>query len=256
MAFEDHGNIWQCRDFVRVWDNTLSVARKQEPILLLAQDTAGHEVLYPLYATPSRTVSNLCTVVEPMGGVSQCDYQDPLWIGLPMAMVDRVTFWKALSSAVSRRWGWLSELCVYRLSDFSMDQVMSFPFADVSPFISLIGIQDIQALLARRGKNLRERVGRLLRRLQDRDCSAVTFVATSDIRDAMRLFCECYRRQWGEPVTAQMPVTQEYWTGLAEAAARLNKPHFSVLKVGEDVWHWHLGFQHRGTLLWYKMTYD
>ena len=99
-------------------------------------------------------------------------------------------------------------------------------------------------------------MGRLLRRLQDRDCSAVTFAAASDIRDAMRLFCECYRRQWGEPVTAQMPVTQEYWTGLAEAAARLNKRHFSVLKVGEDAWHWHLGFQHRGTLLWYKMTYD
>ena len=126
MAFEDHGNIWQCRDFVRAWDNTLSVARKQEPILLLAQDTAVHQVLYPLYATPSRTVSNLCTVVEPMGGVSQCDYQDPLSIGLPMAMVDRVTFWKALSSAVSRRWGWLSELCVYRLSDFSMDQLCLF----------------------------------------------------------------------------------------------------------------------------------
>jgi CelD/BcsL family acetyltransferase involved in cellulose biosynthesis len=125
--------------------------------------------------------------------------------------------------------------------------------------IRLAGVRDLDALLVHRGANLRHRVSRLLRRVQERGCTSPTHVGASELPDALDQFFNCYARQWGRnghPHALQSPETRPYWTALAHAAAGMNKLHFSSLRVSGRDWHWHLGFHHKRSLLWYKMAYE
>ncbi len=257
-AFEKYGNIWQCRRFFRCWDETMAVAQNQRPVLSVGADRAGHRVIYPLYAH-GRNVWNVpFTIVEPMGGAISCDYQDPLSIGEVMREADWQSFWTGLREALPRKFGRLSELRIYRLTGLSGSGVDGFESSTVSPYIQLDGVSDLQTLLAGRGRNLRERVGRLLRRSQDRGGYLLRRVSPDSIPQAIEEFCLCYSEQWGQegrPHAAQNLETRQYWSALAMAAGQLNKLHFTVFEVNSRPWHWHLGFEHRGVLLWYKMTY-
>jgi CelD/BcsL family acetyltransferase involved in cellulose biosynthesis len=258
-SFESHGNIWQCREFFRCWDETMAVPRGQRPVLAIASDRAGHRIIYPLYERRHGVLKVPFTIVEPMGGAIYCDYQDPLSIGDPMHKADWQSFWEELREALPRRFGRLSELRIYRLADSPGSSGRYLNASTVSPFIPLDGFSDLRTLLAGRGRNLRERVGRLLRRLQDRGGYLLRRVSPDLIPEAMDQFCQCYAEQWGQggrPHVMQNPETRLYWLALANAAARLNKLHFTAFEVDGEPWHWHLGLEHRGVLLWYKMTYD
>jgi CelD/BcsL family acetyltransferase involved in cellulose biosynthesis len=258
-AFESHGNIWQCREFFRCWDGTMGVSRGQRPVLSVASDCAGHQIVYPLYARRQDMWNVPFTIVEPMGGAIYCDYQDPLSIGDPMRGADWQSFWVGLRGALTRRFGRLSELRVHRLTSLSGSGGKGMSISTVSPFIPLDGVSNLQALLAGRGRNLRERVGRLLRRLRDRGGYVLRRVSPDSIQETIGQFCQCYVEQWGRGGRShvmQNPETRLYWLALATAAARLNKLHFTAFEVDGIPWHWHLGFEHRGALLWYKMTYD
>jgi CelD/BcsL family acetyltransferase involved in cellulose biosynthesis len=258
-ASELHGNIWQCRDFVRCWDETMAAARGQRPVLLFASHYAGQQVIYPLYEHQRTLWGASVTVVEPLGGAFYCDYQDPLSIGDPMRVADWQSFWEEVRSALPRRFGRLSELRIYRHADLSGLSKEGLTASTVSPFIPLEGVSDLQAVLAGRGRNLREKVGRLLRRAKDRGGYALRRITPDSVPEAIGQFCRCYAEQWGQegrPHVLQAPETKLYWSALAKAAARLNKLHFTVFEVDGEPWHWHFGLEHRGVLLWYKMTYD
>ncbi len=258
-AFETQGNIWQGRDFFRCWDETMAPALGQRPAILFASDRAGHQVLYPLYACRRKLWSIPFTIVEPIGGAFYCDYQDPLSIGDSMRVADWQRFWAGLREAAPRRFGRFSELRVHRLTNLSGAGGGGLQISTVSPFIPLDGASDLQALLAVRGRNLREKVGRLLRRLQDRGGYAIRRVSPDSIPEAINQFFQCYAEQWGQggrPHVMQNPEARLYYSALAEAAARSGKLHFTTLEVGGEPWHWHLGLEHRGVLLWYKMTYN
>jgi CelD/BcsL family acetyltransferase involved in cellulose biosynthesis len=258
-AFESHGNVWQCREFFRCWDETMAAALGQRPVLAVASDVAGHQVIYPLYAQRRNVWGAPVTIVEPMGGALYCDYQDPLSIGERMREADWQAFWAGLRRSLPRRFGRLSELRLSRLTASSTSGGEGSNVSTVSPFIPLDGVPSLQALLAGRGRNLRERVGRLLRRLQDRGGYVLRRVSPDSIPEAMGRFFQCYAEQWGQgdrPHVMQNPETRSYYSALAEAAARLGKLRFTALEVDGEPWHWHLGLEHRGALLWYKMTYD
>jgi CelD/BcsL family acetyltransferase involved in cellulose biosynthesis len=258
-AFESDGHIWQCREFFRCWDETMVVARGQRPVLLVGSDCAGHRVIYPLYAQRRAFGVVPFTIVEPMGGASYCDYQDPLSLGDPMRDADWQSFWAGLRQSLPRRFGRLSELRIHRLTAKSGSGWKDLNISSVSPFIPLDNVSDLGALLAGRGRKLRQRVRRSLQRLQDRGGYLLRHVSPDSIHEALGEFCRSYERQWGEegrPHVLQHPETRLYWTALATRAARLNKLHFTVFEVDGEPWHWHLGFEHRGVLLWYKLTYD
>jgi CelD/BcsL family acetyltransferase involved in cellulose biosynthesis len=257
-AFESHGDIWQYRGFFRCWDETMAAAHNQRPILSLASDCAGRQVIYPLYAQRRSMWGAPFTTVEPMGGAFYCDYQDPLPIGERMREEDWQSYWAGLRGSLPRRFGRLSELRVYRLTNLSGAVGGGLKVSTVSPFIPLDGVTDLQALLADRGRNLRERVGRLLRRARDRGGYALRRVSSDSIPEAIGQFCQCYAEQWGQegrPHVMQNPETRLYWSALAAAANASGKLHFSVFEVDGEPWHWHFGLEHRGVLLWYKMTY-
>jgi len=258
-AFELYGNIWQCRQFFRCWDETVAVAYGERPVLSIASDCAGHQVIYPLYAQRRNVWNVPFIIVEPMGGAISCDYQDPLSLGDPMREADWQSFWAGLRQALPRRFGRFSELRVYRLTALTGSGGEGLKASTVSPFIPLEGASDLQALLASRGRKLRQRVGHSLRRLRDHGGYVLRRVSPDSIPEAIGQFCRCYAQQWGRegrPHALQYPETRLYWSALATAAARLSKLHFTVFEVDGEPWHWHLGFEHRGVLLWYKLTYD
>jgi CelD/BcsL family acetyltransferase involved in cellulose biosynthesis len=237
----------------------MAAAQGQRPVLAVASDGAGRQVIYPLYAQRRNVWGAPITIVEPMGGALYCDYQDPLSIGERMREGDWQAFWMGLRESLPRRFGRLSELWLTRLTALSGSSREGSNVSTVSPFISLDGVSSLQALLAGRGRNLRERVGRLFRRLQDRGGYVLRRVSPDSIPEAMGQFFQCYAEQWGQggrPHVMQNPETRSYYSALAEAAARLDKLRFTALEVDGEPWHWHLGLEHRGALLWYKMTYD
>ena len=258
-AFEQHGNIWQCPEIVRCWEETIAKARGFQPNLLVAKDCDAHELIYPLYVR-RKTVWGADTVlIEPLGGESQFDYQDPLEIGNAMLPGHFTFFWRELERALQKRFGRHYEFVAYRLSkEVGIPSMTQNAFAD-APFIDLKSTSSLDEYLVRRGKKLRENVRRGLRHIGSLKCHALTVIANEEIPQRMQQFCDNYKQQWGREGRAHALQQAEIgacWTRLAETAAKLGKLHLSALIVGDEVWSWHLGFEHRGVLLWYKPTYN
>ncbi len=257
-AFASSGNIWQSRRFAACWDAQMAGPRGQRPVLLAAKDRKGHRVVYPLYAQVRKHWGLGFTIVEPMGGPVNCDYQDPLSIADPMRESSWRHFWQGLEAAVAKRFGRRSELRVYRLTEQTGSE-NDFSISNTAPFISTQSEDSLRSLLARRGRNLREQVGRRMRRAKEMGECRLRLVSADEIPAAMKAFAECYDRQWGaggEAHAFERPETAAYLTALATAAAEEKKLHFTAFEIGGEPWHWHLGLEHRGSLLWYKMTYD
>lgn len=260
-AFERCGNIWQCREFVLAWESIMAPRRQQTPVLIVAHDACGHEVVYPLFKSDHKLFRFNRATVEPMGG---CDYQDPLSTGAVMQPDDELRFWQAfreeLRKALPRRFGFFSEFSAHRLTWSAAKQGSGFIKSDVSsPLILLSGLTGLDDFLVTRGKKLRRYVSKGLKYVNERGCNGISLVKNEQILPAMQSFCESYEKQWGldgKPHRLQLPGTREFWTSIALSAARLNKLHFSSLIVDGDHWHWHLGFEHRRTILWYKPSYD
>jgi CelD/BcsL family acetyltransferase involved in cellulose biosynthesis len=260
-AFEERGNIWQCREFILAWENVVAPRRQETPILLFAHDDLGHEIVYPLFYHAVRRFGLRRTEVTPLGGVYYCDYQDPLSIGRPMEARDFQKFWReferAFETTLWRRFGPLSRVRAFRLHLPPRDQASRT--SEVAPYIRLSDFASFDELLASRGQNLRSNLKRKLGRVRQLGCDDLTFVTSSEIQTTMSAFCANYLLQWGRDgqiTNLDVPGTREFWTALALSASRLGKLHFSTLNVGGETWHWHLGFQHRDSILWYKPTYN
>jgi CelD/BcsL family acetyltransferase involved in cellulose biosynthesis len=259
LAFEQHGNFWQCPDIVCCWEETIATARGLQPVLLVAKNSDGHELIYSLYTRSQRICGIKYTMIEPMGGPIQCDYQDPLLVGLPMSFESKKGFWQAFRPALVAKFGRQSVFKAYRISDAAKADSLKVIGQTVAPYISLGNVASLDELLSARGKKLRENVTKGLKRLRNEGCHSLTRISGMEIQEAMAQFCRTYERQWGrngQPHALQLPEMKSYWLRLAESAARLKKLHFTSMKVKNDVWHWHLGFEHRSTLLWYKPTYN
>jgi len=261
-AFEDHGNIWQCREFVVAWETIISPVRQQVPILMVAHDTNSHEMVYPLFLTSDKSLRFKRGVIEPMGGRSFCDYQDALSTGAEMLPQHDVSFWRTFRKELRGKlleFGALSEFLAYRLSPSAGKHDIGAFESDISPVVSLKNETGLDSYLARRSKKLRQHISKGLKLLRERGCHRLIQVEPAQIASAMEEFCDSYEKQWGREGNThmlQLPGTREFWTALAMIAGRLHKLHFSSLTVGGEHWHWHLGFEHRGVILWYKLTYD
>jgi CelD/BcsL family acetyltransferase involved in cellulose biosynthesis len=262
QAFEARGNIWQCRHFVRAWETCVAPRRGQTPVLLVANDDAGHEVLYPLVHHSERASLLSRVEVTPIGGAYYCDYQDPLSTGAEMSAGDFADFWSAFDDAfrngLGRQLGRLSRFRAFRLH-LPPSELATNLGRDVAPYIRVTGFRSLDDFLASRSKKFRDNVRRGMRQLQELGCTDLTVLAGGDISGGMEAFLRNYRLQWGSEgreTQLDLPGTGEFWAELAESAARLGKLHLSNITVAGEVWHWHLGFKHRGSVLWYKPTYN
>ena len=256
-AFEDYGNIWQCPDFVQCWDNTIAVDRCLKGTILLARDSIGHEIIYPLYARTQLIGGLKCCIVEPMGGETQCDYQDPPSLSKPLRREDKTAFRDGMKGALQKLFGKRTVFRAYRLSEEGA-ATENATRNTVAPYILLKGRASLDEILRERGRKLRQNVSRGLRMLAERGCRSLKRVTVAEVPEAMAAFSETYNKQWGSSLRnhSSWLATQAFWRALADAAARLNKVHLSALQVGDETWSWHLGFEHRKTFLWYKPTYN
>ena len=247
-AFEAHGSIWNCRAIAECWEETFLERRGLSPALCRARRGEGEEVLYPLYARRDPRIAGRW-LVEPIGGLDLCDYQDPLSEAVPDG-----EYWSAVSAAVRKRFGVLSELRAYRLSRPPTDRRPRR--IDFAPRISLSTRKGIEDFLETRSPKLRKYVLRRLRQLPE---LRVRRVGASDLAASLDLFFRRYLAEWEKPGKSRAPhdpAVRVWWESLARAALSAGKLHFSVLECGPDDWHWHLGFVHRGSLLWYKLAYN
>jgi CelD/BcsL family acetyltransferase involved in cellulose biosynthesis len=258
-AAEDHGNIWQVPELVDSWERTVANATGRTAHLLVARNGFGQALIYPLYAHQG-TIRHLpCVVVEPLGAELQFDYQDPLEIGKPLDQMQRGLFWKQLHAVLRKKFGLSYDFRAYRLLSANFDGSNSALQTSTAPFIDLTGIDSLEGFLSTRGKKLREHVSRGLRHLLGIGCNSLIRIRTEQIHDHIRPFCEMHQQRWlgdERSVSSSDQHIRDCWALLAENAAKLNKLHFSALIANREIWSYHLGFEHRGVLLWYKPAYN
>lgn len=258
-AAEDHGNIWQVPELVYSWEQTVACATGRTPHLLVARNGSGQAVIYPLYSRREAIRRLPRVVIEPLGAEMQFDYQDPVEVGKPLDALQRKRFWKQLPRELGKKFGFRYEFRAYRFSDTSRDLPEEATQCSTAPYIDLSGIASLRDFLSTRSKKLRDHVNRGLRHLRNLGCTSIARIDDSDVPRHFMRFCEIYERQWGRdghPHALQHPEIRASWELLSEKAAALKKLHFSVLAAGGEPWSYHMGFEHRGVLLWYKPTYN
>lgn len=256
---EHHGNIWQCPAIVAAWENTVAAARGKRQVLLVARHPSGSTLLYPLYVHSKRIGWAQCSVVEPLGGASQFDYQDPLVIDGSVTAEAWITFWRGLRLALPKKFGRHYELNLYRVSTGNLNNSTHCWHSTSAPFIDLTRVNSLQDFLVTRGKKLREYVLRGLERVRRMGTVSMSLIGEPDLSWHFSLFCEMYEAQWSRRSAEhalQHPEIRACWRALAAAAAARRKLHFSVFAVNGEPWSYHLGFEHRQILLWYKPTYN
>lgn len=259
VAAEDHGNIWQFPEIAASWEQTIAKATGRTPHLMVGRNNRGQTILYPLYIHYQTILRTSSIVIEPLGADWQFDYQDPLEAGPPLDADQRRLFWRELRPALRKRFGFNYDFTAYRLSATSLGNESHRIPNSAAPFINLEGLGSLQQFLAQRGTSHRERVNRGLRQLDHLGCNSLRLVAPQRLKEHLSQFCMLYEQQWGRGGRShvlQDPAVRTCWTLLAENAAKLNKLHFSALFIADEPLSYVLGFEHRGTLLWYKPTYS
>lgn len=257
--FNDEGNVFQCRQFAVSWEQTIAAARDWKPYSVYAIDTTGHAVLYLLYARKDRVSGLLRTIIEPVGAEA-FDYQDPLPIGVPMQSEDWDSFWSALGESLKSKFPKLGSLLIYRLtSSFSGTIAKARGKDAIAPILSFGNAQTLSDVVRKCGSSHRNNLKRRMKNAEKMGPVSMEVLSGTAVDEALEAMFLNYDQQWGSGGAShifQQPEMRTYFKSVGGVAQSLGKLHFSRLKVGDDVWHWHFGFMHRGSLLWYKPTYN
>ena len=237
----------------------MAAAQGKRQVLLVARHPSGSALLYPLYIHSERFAWTQCFVIEPLGGASQFDYQDPLVIDGSLSREEWTTFWQGLRLALPMKFGRHYELDLYRLSNNNLNESAHRRHSTSASFIDLTGMNSLQDFLVTRGKKLREYVLKGLERVHRMGTVSMSLIGESDLSWQFSQFCDMYKAQWSrrsDEYALQHPEIRACWRALAAAAAARRKLHFSVFAVNGEPWSYHLGFEHCQTILWYKPTYN
>ena len=259
-AFESYGDIWQCRQLACSWERTIAAAEGRKPFLIHASDNANHEILYLLYAKETPLSGLMRTIVEPVGGLLHFDYQNPLPLGEPMQAEDWDAFWSALYQSAIAVFPKLGQLAAYRLFETHSGTTAAPGKPEpVAPYLPFEPGQTLEHVLqnscrASHRRNVRAR----LRQAEKLGPISLEMITGTDVASALEQMFVTYENQWGtddRPHFFQALEVRMFYKDLADIAQQLGKLHFSRLVVGDEVWHWHFGFVHRGSLVWLKPTY-
>ena len=259
-AFESYGDIWQCRQLACSWERTIAAAEGRKPFLIHASDNANHEILYLLYAKETPLSGLMRTIVEPVGGLLHFDYQNPLPLGEPMQAEDWDAFWSALYQSAIAVFPKLGQLAAYRLFETHSGTTAAPGKPEpVAPYLPFEPGQTLEHVLqnscrASHRRNVRAR----LRQAEKLGPISLEMITGTDVASALEQMFVTYENQWGtddRPHFFHALEVRMFYKDLADVAQQLGKLHFSRLVVGDEVWHWHFGFVHRGSLVWLKPTY-
>lgn len=258
-AFEAYGDIWQGRQFASSWERIIAVAEGCKPYLIYAIDNANHEILYLLYAREARLSGLMRTVIEPAGGLFGFDYQDPLSLGEAMHAKDWDAYWSALYQSAKAVFPKLGQLAAYRLFETHSGTIADPEKPDsIAPYLPFEPGQTLEHVLQNCGSSHRGNVRRRLRQAENLGPVSLEMITGTEVTGALEQMFVTYENQWGtdgRPHCFQNLNMQIFFKDLANIAQQLGKLHFSRLMVGNEIWHWHFGFVHRGSLLWLKPTY-
>ena len=258
-AFEDNGNIYQSRQLIRCWEDTIARDEGKKAFLAIAKDHLGHEVVYCMYSHQTRMFGLKRSVLEPAGAALDFDYQDPVAIGAPMSDSDWTQFWQCLHKSACLHFSKIGLFAAYRISnDYSGGLGEVQKINGVSPFLPLEEFADFDDVLKQCGSSHRSNVRRRLRQAERIGPLSLHLVPAQEIDQALEEMFACYADQWGyddKPHYFMRPIARTFYQTLAHTAADLGKLHFSYVKVGGDIWNWHFGLLHNGSLLWLKPTY-
>lgn len=258
---EDAGgsHVYHRPEMVRAWVETCGEALGAEAMVGIASDDAGHRLLLPWVIVPyaGRLVGR--RVLEPAGR-SFFGYHDPLVGGAGSDAIDWPGFWDVARRSV----GGSCDQAMFRFVNARHCRGVSAErCADASPVLTLDGLADLEAVLARCSVNHRGDVRRRVRRLEEKGEVTVwvagpddTAVAVGDFRER---FTPAYRELWRERPGGD-PFLQP---GFAQFAERLLSEglaggwaHYAVLRVAGSAVAWHLGLLHHRELYWWLPTYD
>jgi len=258
-AFESNGNIYQSRQLIRCWENTIATDEGKQAFLVIAKDPLGHEVIYCMYAQQTKMFGLKRSLLEPAGAAIDFDYQDPVSIGAPMADSDWSQFWQNLHKSACLHFNKIGLFAAYRISNSYSGGLGEVQKVNgVSPFLPLEDKTVLDDVLNQCGSAHRSNVRRRLRKAERMGPVSLHLVQAQDIDQALEDMFTCYASQWGndnKPHYFMRPIARSFYQTLAHTASNLGKLHFSYVKVGDDIWNWHFGLLHNGSLLWLKPTY-
>jgi len=257
--FNYEGNVWQCRQFAVCWEQTIAVAQDWKPFTVYATDSMGHAVLYLLYAREGRVSGLWRTIIEPVGAAA-FDYQDPISIGDQMQSADWDSFWLDLSESLKSKFPKLGSLLIYRLTaPFAGTIAVARGKDAIAPILYFGDAKTLSDVVRECGSSHRNNLKRRLKNAEKMGPVSMEVLSGPVVAGALEEMFVMYDKQWGAGGAShsfQQPKAIAYFKSLALAADALGILHFSRLKVGDDVWHWHFGLMYRGSLLWYKPTYN
>lgn len=242
---------------VRAWADTVGAATGVQPWVCVAHDADGTTAVLP--AVVRRYAGRWAerAVLEPAGG-SLFGYHAPVWSRAPS--VDQATrFWDGVRAVTG---GTVHQALFRLVAPTSAGARHQEPAGDDSPVLSLAGLTDFDAVLARLSRNAREQVRRAARRLGDAGPVRLHLAAPTDAADAARRFhrevVPAYRARWRERRTACLldePGVADCFARVVEDGVAGGWGQFATLLVGEEPVAWHVGLVHATGWHWWLPTH-
>jgi len=224
------------------WLETYRPLRKLDPLFCIAENETG-TLFLPLVIWHRNWKNAFQKLIVPVG-YSDFDYHEPYRFGTN----DKFE-WESVLSCILKR---ISE--TFSFDFLEINGILTEMTGDgwskeeqVAPFCDLTDFNSIEEYLQSLKTSLRGDIRRQLRRMEEvGTISLVEYSNLPEVLDVLPGFLQLHKERW--PKAYKAPGFHE---NLVRYGLESGIVHFSVLKAGNEVLSYHLGFKYSGVYYYY-----
>jgi len=237
---------------VRAWVETYLPLHRMEPRFLVAtRDDCT--VFLPMVLWRRNWKNAFQRLLIPVG-YSDYDYHDPIVVGDKDNRVLE-SFWRQLLVMVSKDLG--SEYDAMQLGGIREAAACSgrfFEERDLCPWCDLSGLVDGESFLRSLNKSLRGDIRRQERRMNETGSIGYHVFGNEDVlaaTESLDGLLHAHSQRWPQAYKAS-----GFHANLIRLGLKAGVTHFSMLRVGERIVAWHLGFVYGSRFYYYMPAHE
>jgi CelD/BcsL family acetyltransferase involved in cellulose biosynthesis len=262
LAWEssESSNVFQQPTLAQLWVDTVAKPRGEHPVLLTADE--GNRVIYfPFTIRKGSWKRGWRQEMLALGGGLVFDYQDPLVDGMSMTSDDWTQFWFSLYEETAQRGIHFVHIAhLISVGSLATDcpiQGIRCHVSTVAPAINLHQYGSRDEFFRSLSENQRSKINRKMRTISSLN-PRLNIFSRNDVVGGLQMFdsmIQAYADQYGRFGKRHMfndPLNVTFFQQMIRVGLPAGWLHVSTLEVDKRTISWHIGFQWRDRLYWYK----